>query len=354
MNTPAIHQAMRLKKYPEEMEWLCFPDSDFPEGISDLLRLCSSKEQLIEFSTTNGFDPEQLLTALFNFIEQAIVNESNSDEKVLGTDKFASSQLQKFHYQLLMKIYHPDLSDRPNAEYYAAIIAKAYQRLKEQEKTQETICFSESRRPPKSYYPVTKKAETQISNAKTAIAIISAVTIFALVATAGKFYDPANLELITANNAVQENVIEPKKLIKITAVRSEKTHNNEIDSIKATNTKLQALLKDLEGAYEKGDVEAIKPILANAPEIKNQTDKQLNDKLQTLFEITSERKMVLFDFNWTAVSGTLEGKGKFLSRYKLVGEKKWLTREGIALISAEKIDKKLKITQLILEKKTID
>ena len=98
MNTPAIHQAMRLGKYPEEMAWLCFPDSDFPEGISDLLRLCSSKEQLIEFSNNNDFDPQELSTGLFRFIEQAIVNENNCDEKILGTDKFESSQIQKFHY----------------------------------------------------------------------------------------------------------------------------------------------------------------------------------------------------------------------------------------------------------------
>lgn len=354
MNTPAIHQAMRLEKYPEEMAWLCFPDSDFPEGISDLLRICSSKEQLVEFANTNGFDPDKLSTGLFNFIEKAIVNENNSDEKILGGDKFSSSQLQKFHYQLLMKIYHPDLNNRPNAEHYSTIITKAYQRLKEKENTQEIISFSESRRPPKSYYQATKKAETQISNTKTAIAIVSAFTIFALVAMTGKFYDPANPELISANNMVQKNLLESQNLIKVTAVRSGITQENKIEAIQATSTKLQTLLKQLEGAYEEGNVDAIKPILANAPEIKSQTDKQINDKLETLFEITSERKMVLFDFNWTDVSGTLVGKGKFLSRYKLIGEKKWLTREGTASVSAKKHNNKLTITQLILENQTID
>ena len=354
MNTPAIHQAMRLEKYPEEMAWLCFPDSDFPEGISDLLRICSSKEQLVEFANTNGFDPDKLSTGLFNFIEKAIVNENNSDDKILGGDKFSSSQLQKFHYQLLMKIYHPDLNNRPNAEHYSTIITKAYQRLKEKENTQEIISFSESRRPPKSYYQATKKAETQISNTKTAIAIVSAFTIFSLVAMTGKFYDPANPELISANNVVQKNLLESQKLIKVTAVRSGITQENKIEAIQATSTKLQTLLKQLEGAYEEGNVDAIKPILANAPEIKSQTDKQINDKLETLFEITSERKMVLFDFNWTDVSGTLVGKGKFLSRYKLIGEKKWLTREGTASVSAKKHNNKLTITQLILENQTID
>ena len=67
MNTPAIHQAMRLEKHPEEMAWLCFPASDYPDGITDLLKLCSSKERLIEFSNANGFDPEDLSKSLFNF-----------------------------------------------------------------------------------------------------------------------------------------------------------------------------------------------------------------------------------------------------------------------------------------------
>ena len=354
MNTPAIHQAMRLEKYPEEMAWLCFPDSDFPEGISDLLRLCSSKEQLIEFSNNNDFDPQELSTGLFRFIEQAIVNENNSDEKILGTDKFASSQIQKFHYQLLMKIYHPDLSNRPNAEHYAALITNAYQRLKDKENAQEKISFSENRRPPKSYYQATQKAESQISNTKTVFAIVSSLTIFALVAMAGKFYDPASPELIASNNAVQVDNIESQKFIKVTAVKSNQVLATQKDNIQATSTNLQMLLKDLESAYEEGDVDAIKPILANAPEIKDQSAKELNDKLETLFEITDERKMVLFDFNWKTVSGALEGKGKFLSRYKLVGETKWLTREGTATVSAEKINNKLKVTQLTLENQTID
>ena len=64
--------------------------------------------------------------------------------------------------------------------------------------------------------------------------------------------------------------------------------------------------------------------------------------------------MVLFDFNWTNISGALKGEGKFISRYQLVGENNWLTREGHALVSAQKVNKKLKITQLILENQTIE
>ena len=362
MNTPAIHQAMRLVRQAKEMAWLCFPDSDLPDGVTDLLRLCSSKELLAEFADTNGFDTEQLSIGLFNFIETVMVNENHSDEKILGTDEFASLQLQKFHYQLLMKIYHPDHSSRPNAKDFTAIITKAYQRLKEKQNSHEKIIFSESRRPPKSYYQATKKAETHISNTKTAIAIVSAITIFTIVAMTGKFYDPANPELINADNSIindsnanivaDNDVIASQNLIKVIATE---TNNNQKKSIEATNTKLQKLLKNIEVAYEEGIVSVIKPILANAPEIKNQSEKELTDKLETLFEITSERKMVLFDFDWTATTaGTIKGKGKFLSRYKLVGEKKWLSREGIATVTAENINNKLRITQLILENQSID
>lgn len=351
MNVLAIHQAMRLETHPEEMACLCSPESDLPEGISDLLRLCSAKEQLIKFAINNGFKPEQLSMGLFNFIEKAIVNEKNSDEKILGCDQFSPLQLQKIHYQLLIKAYHPDLSDRPNTDYYSKVITMAYQRLKEKRKAQETISFSEDRRPLQRYYQTTKKAEVRISNTKTAIATMSVISIFILVAMAGKLYDPANPNLIsintTANNVVaQKNISKPIKSRNIQVIKA--------TAVQTTSIQLQILLKDLETAYEEGNIDIIKPILANAPEIKHQTDKQLNEKLVNLFKITTERKMLLFNFNWTTVTRTLEGKGRFLSRYKLVGEKKWLIREGTALITAKSTNKKLKITQFMLKNKTVE
>jgi len=109
MNTAAIHQALRLEKQPDEMAWLCFPDSDLPDGINDLLRVAASNDLLKEFSEKNDIDAEELSNSLFNFIEKVMLNEKNSDEKILGANKFSTSQTQKFHYQLLMKIYHPDL-----------------------------------------------------------------------------------------------------------------------------------------------------------------------------------------------------------------------------------------------------
>lgn len=359
MNTPAIHLAMRLVKQPDEMAWLCFPDSDLPDGINDLLRIAASPEQLNEFAKTNGFDSIELSTALFNFIEKTMLNEKNSFEKILGTNKFSSSQTQKFQYQLLKKIYHPNLNKRPNTEYYSSLITNAYQQLKTKENETDSISFSEQRKPPHSYYQATRKAESHISNTKTAIALISAVTICSLVAMSGKFYGHSNIELTTNNNdqlnIVQQTSTDSQKLLKVTSVKQDVILETEQASIKASNSKLQGLLKDLEIAYEDGNVSKIKPILANAPDLKDQTEKQLNDKLETIFEITAERKMVLFDFNWTSsVPESIEGKGKFISRYQLVGEKKWLTREGTASVTAQKVNNELKITQLVLENQNIE
>lgn len=358
MNTPAIHQALRLNKQAEEMAWLCFPDSELPEGINDLLRIAASPELLNEFADNNELNADELSMAIFNFIENVMLNEKNSDEKTLGTNKFSTSQTQKYHYQLLMKIYHPDLSTRPNADYYSSLITNAYQQVKTRENQQDVISFSEKRKASYNYYQATKKADTQISNAKTAVAIFSVIAICSLVAFTGKFFGDSNIELISdkndVENVVQETNSDAQQVMKVSAIKPDLIIEPAKPSIKATNTALQALLKDLEIAYEDGNVAVIKPILANAPELKDQTEQQLKDKLENIFEITSERKMVLFDFNWTSASGILEGNGKFISRYQLVGEKKWLTREGTASVVAERTNNKLKVTQLVLQNQDIN
>lgn len=356
MNTPAIYQALRLKTQANEMAWLCFPDSDLPEGINDLLRIAASSEQLDEFAKNNNLNTNELSSAVFNFIENVMLNENNSNEKVLGVNKFSTTQAIKFHYQLLMKIYHPDLNNRPNAVYYSALITNSYQKLKMKEKHHDSISFSEKRKAPYSYYQASQKADTQVSTAKTAIAIFSVIAVCSLVAFTGKFFGNSNIELATktldTENAVQEAKLQ--QLTKISTVSPNLTAAYEKPSIQASNSALQSLLKDLEIAYEDGNIEVIKPILANAPELKDQTAQQLEDKLENIFEITSERKMVLFDFNWTSTSEILEGNGKFISRYQLIGEKKWLTREGTASVSANQVNNTLKVTRLVLENQNID
>ena len=353
MITPAIQQAMRLSKEPIQMSGLYLSDAGLPEGISEVLSLCASKEKLSDFALKHKLDAEQLSLDLYNFLETVMLQENNIDEKILGGDTLTSLPVLKSHYKLLMKIYHPDQNQSPNAEYFSTLISKAYQRIKQQQE-QDVISFSEHRRNSQRHYQAAKKEEIHISYTKTAIAVVSTLTIFTLVAMTGKFFDPANPELISQENVVDSNPTPAQNLLKVTALKSTQNIDDEENKITATSTKLQNLLKDLEVAYEKGDVEQIKPILANTPETQNQTEKQLDDKLETLFEITSERKMVLFDFKWTSVSGTLQGKGRFLSRYQLIGEKNWLTREGTALINANNQNNKLKVTQLVLENQSID
>jgi hypothetical protein len=357
MNNPAIHQAIRLSKYPEEMAWLCFPDSEFPEGITDLLRLCASSRQLNKYAEKNNIESKTLHKILLNFIQKAILADGNTDEKILGLEESSSIEHRKLHYQLLMRIYHPDVNSSPQAAHFSAKISNAYQRLKQQsvvKEKQTKINVSENRIPPKSYYQATQKAELQISNTKSAIALLSAITIFTLVAMMGHFYDPANPELISLSTDISTRDRETSKTNNnsVTPFRMAALSTNDNPGI--TDSKLQFLLRNLEIAYEKGNVALIKPILANTPAIKGQTDKELNDKLETLFEITSQRKMLLFDFNWENVSGELLGKGKFLSRYHLVGEEKWLTREGTATITALLTGNQLKVTQLELENQSIE
>jgi hypothetical protein len=166
----------------------------------------------------------------------------------------------------------------------------------------------------------------------------------------GQLYDPANPELI----AISTNIENPGAVDKPAQNGFRMAALNSVNNSGITDTQLQFLLKNLETAYEKGTVALIKPILANTPEIKGQTDQELSHKLETLFEITSERKMLLFNFEWKDVDGQLKGKGKFISRYHLVGEEKWLSREGIATVTALQTGKQLKITQLELENKSID
>jgi hypothetical protein len=198
MKTPAIKQAFSLNKHPREMAWLCLPESEYPEGITDLLSLCASDSQLERFADEYNLDAKDVHRVLINFINKVILVEGNSDMKLLGTDKFTTPKLRKLHYQLLMRIYHPDVNSSPLAKEYTGIITAAYHRLKNAHAVIEiktTRQSSNSRKPPKSFYQATKKAEQHISNIKSAFAAVSAISIISLVAFAGHLYDPANPEL---------------------------------------------------------------------------------------------------------------------------------------------------------------
>ena len=340
------------------MAWLYYPDSDLPEGMTDLLRITASPELLEKFAENNNLQANELSNSLFNFIEKVMLNEKNTNEKILGADKLTSVQCQKYHYQLLSSIYDPASSKRENADKYLALITTAHQEIIANTKEQEQICFSEHRRTQNHSHVAVAQAQTKQSYAKTAVALFSAFAVITLVSMAGKLSDPANPEIITqnkTNNTIIENeTLDKRNIVKVTTLKTKISAAPTRPAIQANSLDVQSLLKGLETAYEQGNVDTIKPILANAPDIQDQTEKQLNDKLETLFEITNERKMVLFDFKWADVAGNLEGKGKFLSRYLLVGESEWINREGTAFVKAQLIDNELKVTQLKLENQTID
>lgn len=373
MKTPAIHQALRLEKYPDEMAWLCFPDSEYPDGMTDLLRLCASKKRLKEYAEQYQLDAEYIQKALINFIEKAVLIEGNSSYKKLGLDVSSQKQLYKTHYKLLMKIYHPDVNSSSTASEYASMITKAYKKLKSEKiikhKDESIINVSESRTPPRSFYTATQKTENQISNIKSAFAFVAALFIITLVAIVGHMHDPANPGIITQSNS-ETNYIAQKDS-GLSSLNTQKSLDMFQESIinqtfimaginakptiqEIRNSALQSMLRNLETAYENGDVEHIKPILKNLPDIKDQTDLELSKKLMTLFEITSNRKMLLYSFDWNKTANQIEGKGNFLSRYRLVGEDEWITRDGIATIKANFKNGKIKVTQLIMENHTIE
>lgn len=361
MKTPAIKQAFNLHKHPEEMAWLCLPESEYPEGITDLLSLCASDSQLEKFAYKYNLNAKDIHRVLVNFINKVILIKGNSDIKLLGTDKLATPKLRKLHYQLLMRIYHPDVNSSLKAKEYTGIVTAAYHRLKNAHAVIEIKTTRQNnnlRKPPKSFYQATKRAEQHISNVKSAFAAVSAISIISLVAFAGHLYDPANPELTISNNTTNSELNTPSQNSqdslpaqesKFRMVSLSATDKQELNEIK-----LQKLVQSLESAYELGNVVQIKNILANSPEIVDQTDQQISQKLETLFEITSERKMLLYDFNWRNISGKMQGQGKFISRYQLKGEDQWLTREGNAHITAQQSGSQLEVTHLELQNQSIE
>ena len=349
MTPTAIHQAIRLSKYPEEMAWICQSSAVLPEGVTELLRLCSSNEKIKEFAKKYHTDAEPLQEMLLNFVDNVLLNESNSNEKLLGVDEQADTDKRKLHYQLLINIYHPDRNTSSNAAYQTARITTAYQDLKAQKTEDEFKNIRISRVPPKSFYNATMKAEQQLSNVKSAFIAILTVTVISAVWIGGYLYKPAAPELFSRSNTdVFDN--NPQNLVNDQFSIS---NHATVVSIKSEQDKFQYMLATIEKAYETGDVVKIQTLL-NSPEIKQQSDKEVFAKLTNLFKITSDRKMLLYDFEWQNVSGQVSGKGKFLSRYLLKGENQWLTREGVASVVATESKKGLDINSLKLDNKNID
>jgi curved DNA-binding protein CbpA len=355
MTPSAIHQAIRLNKYPKEMAWLCQSTAVLPNGVTALLRLCSSNENINEFANNNHTDADSLHKLFLNFIDNVLLNKDNSNEKLLGLDNNLDNELRKQHYQLLIKIYHPDRNSSTNAADKTARITNAYKNLKNNKSMNEFKNIRISRVPPKSFYTATNQAEQQISNIKGTLIAILAVTVIAAVWAGGYLYEPSKQELFSKNTlpaSIQDGLLYQKQDKGFDSQFS-MASQADIAETNSSQSQLHVLLASIEVAYEKGDSSKIQSLL-NSPEIKEQSDKEVFEKLNNLFRITSERKMLLYDFEWKSLSGQIYGKGKFLSRYHLNKQNQWLTREGIASVLVSKNNNKLDITSLKLDNKNID
>ena len=357
MSTTAIQLAFQLAKQPEDMKWLLAASTPLPSGITDLLRLCSSKKQLEKFSNNINVNTITIRKILVNFIEKVLVTEANSPEKTLGVEANYTSATLKLHYKLLMRIFHPDLSISKQASKKATLLSTAYQELKnKQEETQQFKNITLSRVPPKSFYYATRKAEKHHSGLKNTFFIFAGMGVISLGIIVNYLLVSEKPELIA--NSQKTEILEeiPTQNLNISTNKFSiaKANFSGLAKNQTTETILQMILSDIETYYENGNVKRIKPILANTPEMQNQSDEQMQKKLENLFKITQQRKMLLYDFKWQNISGQFRGVGKFISRYQLINQMNWQTREGIAIVTAEEINNNISVTGLTLENNIIE
>lgn len=352
MNISAIHQAIRFNKHPKEMEWLTSEKMKYPEGITDLLLLCSSSERMKKFSIKYHITTDTLREILLNFIEKVILKESNTAEALLGLEKDASFDLIRKHYKLLVKIFHPDTNSSSFASIQTSRITIAYNKLKKAQSTHETQFknITLSRVPPKSFRNASNIAQQHNSSLRNAFIAMSLLAILSLTLIVTQLFSPNTSQLITKNEIAINSI---NNQVKNTPSFSRTQLKGNLEEL-ATDPVFQDLLRNLETIYENGTVDKIKPILANMPETSNQSDAQLQAKLERLFKITQERKMLLYNFDWLSFSETVKGTGKFLSRYQIIGEEKWKTREGLATITAELVKGELRIISFKLENADIN
>ncbi len=364
MNTTAIRQAIKLYQQPVELAGIMAVNATLPAGITDLLRLCASEKLLQIFCDERDIDSEMLYNILTHYIEKVLFKEGNTPYKILGIDlgigKTGNQQtsiikLARQHHQLLMKIYHPDKNRSSSSVYYASKISKAYDAIKQSNNEQYASDFDLQKRPytkpPQSFYQATRRAQLQANRTRNSFFALSAIIVAVLTTTVLLLNQPDSPDLIVRNQISTPVNASVDSLISSVALNDKAVKNFTITSAthapgQISAKKMQTLLHELETAYEKGEVTKIKPILANTPEMSQQSDAALNSKLETLFHITQQRKMVLYDFTWQNIAGNIQGEGKFLSRFLLSGQDEWQTRTGIATVKAEVKDNKVYITQL--------
>ncbi len=359
MSTTAIQLAFQLAKHPQEMNWLLLNDTPLPTGITDLLRLCSSNKRLQKFSNSINVNSITIRKILLNFIEKVLLNDSNSATKILGLEENFDPEMLKIHYQLLMRIFHPDLNTSSEASHKMSLLSKAYKELKET--TAETPAEQQqfkniklSRTPPKSFYYATQKAEKHHSSLKNTFVIFAGMGLVSLGIIISYLFNAQKQELIASpqQTVIAENI--PSTHLDSDHFNIEKANFSVTQKAETNKTILQMMLRDIETYYENGNVQRIKPIIENTPEMRNQSDEEIQSKLERLFEITHERKMMLYDFQWKNISGKIRGVGKFISRYKMINQMDWQIREGTAIVTAEDSNDSFSVTGLKLENNIIE
>jgi len=361
MGTSAIQLAFQLARQPNKVQELCIAETPLPNGITELLQLCASSKRLKQFSkniNVNAITTEKILV---NFIEKVLITDENPLEKVLGLKSQYTNEKLKLHYQLLMKIFHPDLSISAQASNKTALISKSYKELKE--KLKEPIILKNiklSRIPPKSFYRATQSAENHHSSVKNTFIALAGMSLLSLGMMVTYLLNSTKPELLIAKQATISDARLAAKEIPIGSINTassnvsvSKANFEGMSKAEMITSILQLMLRDIETYYEKGTVEKIKPILANTPEMSSQTDEQIQIKLEALFKITQDRKMLLYNFKWQNISGEIRGVGKFISRYQMTGENSWQTREGVAVVTAEERNKNFSIIGLTLENNII-
>lgn len=358
MSTTAIQLAFQLDKQPEEMKWLYLSETPLPNGITDLLRLCASSKRLERFSESVSVDSLSIRKILLNFIEEVLVKESNTPQKILGLKSHQKPDKLKLHYQLLMRIFHPDRSISTQAGQSTALLSKAYKELKNgQAELQYFKNITLSRTPPNSFYHATRNAEIHHSGLKSTLMAFGAMGLISLGVTFSYLLESKTPELI-ATSPIVEPV--PEKIPSLNLSSADNTFNIEkanfsgVVTAESTEAILQMMLRDIETYYESGNVSRIKPILANTEEMRSQSDDEMQEKLETLFKITQKRKMLMYRFDWQHISGEIRGVGKFISRYQMANEMNWQTREGTAIVTATEISGSFFVTGLKLENNIIE
>ena len=131
MKSEAIRCAIKLHSEPELLARFNDPFQKLPRGVTELLRLVSSDGALKKISSINHLDSDRFKEILLSYIQTILLQENNSDLRILGLTSSADKTQCKLHYKLLMNIFHPDKINRnANQHHYTQIISQAYKNIK--------------------------------------------------------------------------------------------------------------------------------------------------------------------------------------------------------------------------------